>query len=421
MKLSLLYFAFMLAASCAHAQTSTPSASPPIAKSAPLPLTPEHIERLKKTEAGQAGFLAFRQKQRELTKKAGFSGEVGMAYASYSLQSYDGSSASVVAAQDSSGKVLEAGRVWRWASVTKQVIAVLVMQEVAMGRIDLEKPVSLYLPNFLSPNARKMTVRQLLRHQSGLPNPDDTSANSEGVPSYYTTDFKGSKDPVTGYCAGTPKTYPGGNWSYNNCDYIVAGALLEAVTGRPWQTLIKERLERSFKKTYKIPSIGTVSSPTRALLGIAGITTTPPSIEAWPGFVGGKPEAKFDISSFGAAGAVYGSVSDLLQFDIYLTTGQLLPQSAMTELWNGRPELGFLALGQWSFEAALNGCNKPVRIVERRGSIGGVQVRNFIVPEQEIAVALFTDQAEFDFGEIWQSKGFSYDMLSLAACAKANP
>jgi hypothetical protein len=93
----------------------------------------------------------------------------------------------------------------------------------------------------------------------------------------------------------------------------------------------------------------------------------------------------------------------------------------MTELWNGRPELGFLALGQWSFEAALNGCNKPVRIVERRGSIGGVQVRNFIVPEQEIAVALFTDQAEFDFGEIWQSKGFSYDMLSLVACAKANP
>jgi len=62
-----------------------------------------------------------------------------------------------------------------------------------------------------------------------------------------------------------------------------------------------------------------------------------------------------------------------------------------------------------------------MRIIERRGSIGGVQVRNFILPEPEIAVALFTDQAEFDFGEIWQGAGFSYDMLSLAACPLEKP
>ena len=57
-----------------------------------------------------------------------------------------------------------------------------------------------------------------------------------------------------------------------------------------------------------------------------------------------------------------------------------------------------------------------MRIIERRGAIGGVQVRNFIMPELGIAMALFGDQAEFDFGEVWQGKGFSYDMLSLAVC-----
>lgn len=415
MKTPLACFALVLAASCATAQTIAPSAPPPtVIEGPPQPPKPEQAERIKKSEAGGAGIVAFMQGQRELMKKAGFSGEAGKAhYFNRGRSAYDGSPVSNMAAQDKAGKVLEAGRIWRWASVTKQVIAVLVMQEVAMGRIDLDKPVSLYITKFSSPIASKITVRQLLRHQSGLPNPDDTPVNAQGVPSYYTADFNGSRDPLTGYCAQAPKADPGGNWSYNNCDYIVAGALLEAINGKSWQALVSERIRRPF--------IGRDNPYTLPLLGMSQVTTTPPSNETWPGFVGGKPEAKLDIASYGAAGSLYGTVSDLLWFDIYLATGQLLPQSAIAELWDGRPELGFLALGQWSFEAPLKDCEKPVRIVERRGSIGGVQVRNFIVPQQEIALALFTDQAEFDFGEIWQSKGFAYDMLSLAVCAKVNP
>jgi D-alanyl-D-alanine carboxypeptidase len=60
---------------------------------------------------------------------------------------------------------------WRWASVTKQVVAVLIMEEVARGTIDLTAPVSRYLPKFGSANADSVSVEQLLRHQSGLPNP----------------------------------------------------------------------------------------------------------------------------------------------------------------------------------------------------------------------------------------------------------
>lgn len=351
--------------------------------------------------------------QRALMKKAAFSGEAGMAHF-VNLAGYEstGSPFSVVAAQNSEGKVLTAGRIWRWASVTKQVVAVLVMQEVARGRIELDKPLSNYLPNFRSASVGKITVRQLLRHQSGLPNPDDTPRNAEGVPAYYLSDYNGSRNPLSGYCAGSPKAKPGGNWSYNNCDYMVAGALLEAVTGKPWQELLSERIGRRFE--------GINNSYSGYLTGVDQITAKPPTEEAWPGFVGGKPEPVMNIASYGASGSLYGTVSNLLWFDMYLATGRYLPVSVMAELWDGKPELGFLALGQWSFKSTLNGCEKPVRIIERRGAIGGVQVRNFILPEMEIAVALFTDQAEFDFGEIWQSSGFSYDMLSLAACSKVN-
>ncbi len=290
---------------------------------------------------------------------------------------------------------------WRWASVSKQVTAVLVLQEVAKGTIDLDQPVSRYLPGFKSANARKLSVRQLLRHQSGLPNPDDTAAAPNELAAYYAPGYKGNRDPQVGYCATTVKGEPGGNWSYNNCDYIVAGALLESVTATPYAKLVKERIAKP--------------------IGAQSIGLFPSSVRTVPGQIAGKPEPKIDFAAFGASGALYGSLLDLLAFDQALMSGKLLPKAQLDMLWDGQPDLGFIALGQWVFEAPLKDCAKPVRLVERRGAIGGVQVRNFIAPDIQAAVVAFTDKGEsdFDFGEIWQGKGFSHDLLNAALCPKA--
>jgi D-alanyl-D-alanine carboxypeptidase len=294
------------------------------------------------------------------------------------------------------GKVGKA-QVWRWASVTKQVVATLVLQEVAKGTIDLDKPVSTYLPNFKSPNAAKITVRQLLRHQSGLPNPDDTAATPDALAAYYAPDYKGSRDPLSGYCAGPIKGEPGGNWAYNNCDYIVAAALVQAVTGKPWQKLAQDRIAKPLK--------------------LKTLAAFPSKVATMPGLIDGKPEPAIQFESFGAAAGLYGSARDLWAFDRALMTGKLLPEKQRAEMWDGQPQLGFIALGQWVFEAPLKGCTKPVRIVERRGAVGGVQVRNFILPDLDVAVIAFTNRSEFDFGEVWQGSGFSHDLLAAAACA----
>ena len=122
------------------------------------------------------------------------------------------------------------GLTWRWASVTKQVVAILVMKQVEAGTIDLDQPVATYLPAFRSANAGTATIRNLLQHRAGLPNPAD-------APEFYSADFKGSRDPLTGFCAGPVTGAPGGDWAYNNCDYMVLGAVLEAVTGLSWDKL----------------------------------------------------------------------------------------------------------------------------------------------------------------------------------------
>ncbi|MFC0590493.1 serine hydrolase domain-containing protein [Novosphingobium aquiterrae] len=380
--------AMLAAATGAAAQPAAPP--PPAAAKAP-PVSAEAKAKIERSRQGGERFAAFMASSRETAKAAGFSGEFGMAYMSQRTAA-PATPALAVAAQNADGTSRKANGLWRWASVTKQVVAVLVLQEVQAGKMALDQPITRYLPDFAAPNAAKITVRQLLRHQSGLPNPDDSMPGPDGVPSFYQT---AAGEPLA-YCAGPPKGNPGGKWDYNNCDYIVAGALLEKVTGKTWQKLVADRIA--------VP------------LALSTLAAYPTGLPTQSGVNEGKPEAPRDLARYGAAASLFGSMSDMLKFDLALANGKLLDRQRRAQLWDGQADLGFIALGQWVFEAPLKGCAAPVRVVERRGAIGGVQVRNFILPDQEVAVALFSDNGDFDFGEIWQGKGLSYDMLSLAAC-----
>lgn len=286
------------------------------------------------------------------------------------------------------------GLTWRWASVTKQVVAILVMKQVEAGTIDLDQPVATYLPAFRSANAGTATIRNLLQHRAGLPNPAD-------APGFYSADFKGSRDPLTGFCAGPVTGAPGGDWAYNNCDYMVLGAVLEAVTGLSWDKL--------FMRDIATP------------LGFEFAGAYPGEQFTRWGFIDGKREAEVDLSAYGAAAGLYGEPDDILAIDVALMRGQLLGPEALAEMWKGDPALGYMALGQWVFEVPLKGCDAPVRIVERRGDIGAVQVRNFILPDKQMAVVAFSQEKPFDFGEVWQGSGFSHDLLAAAACPQGTP
>lgn len=215
------------------------------------------------------------------------------------------------------------GLTWRWASVTKQVVAILIMKQVEAGKIDLDQPVATYLPAFRSPNAGTATIRNLLQHRAGLPNPADT-------PAFYDADFSGSRDPVTGFCAGPITAAPGGDWAYNNRDYMVLGAVLEAVTGLSWDKLFMRD----------------IAGP----LGFEFAGAYPGEQFTRWGFIDGKREEEVDLSAYGAAAGLYGEPDDILAIDNALMRGQLLGPEALAEMWKGDPELGYMALA--------NGCSR---------------------------------------------------------------
>lgn len=289
-----------------------------------------------------------------------------------------------------------AGQVWRWASVSKQVAAALVMREVDAGRLDLDQPLSRHLPSFKGPSAERITVRHLLQHLSGLPNPDDSPAGPDGIPSFYAA----GGPPALAFCATAPRREPAVEFNYNNCDTLLVGELLAQVSGTPYARWVQQQLATPLQlKTLKLAD-----------------ARNPPRARVTAYDAKGAPVPQPVLTRFGAAGALEGSAPDLLAWDRALMSGRLVSAAGLRTLWAGEPRWGYVALGAWGFEAQLAGCAQPVQLVERRGAVGGIQVRNILAPALGIAVVVFTNLAEWEFGEVWQGRGFTHELLSAALC-----
>ena len=321
----------------------------------------------------------------EVLESQQFEGEVVFSPSQYQFHAIER-----VPQSDGEVEIAKQSRRWPWASVTKQVVTVLIMQEVESGRIDLDRRASRYLRS-LGKNAP--TVRELLQHRSGLRNPDDSPADGNGVPDFYSSGPTG-----LAWCLGD-RGQPGGDWRYNNCDYIVIGALLERVTGKALSKLIEERIGSQ---------IGW--SDTR-LLSEADTAQ----------YRGQTPDYDARIVRYGASAGLVGPLDDMLRFDRAFFGGTAFTRPIFSKesrdiMWDSDPALGYMALGQWVFEAPLAGCEGAVKIVERRGAIGKYQLRNLILPESKMAVAIATDKEGFEFGEIWTGSGITYNVLSALAC-----
>jgi D-alanyl-D-alanine carboxypeptidase len=227
-------------------------------------------------------------------------------------------------------KVPEDGQV-RIGSNTKTFTAVLVLQLVGEGKVELDAPIETYLPGLVRGegiDGRHITVRQLLQHTSGLPNYTEFIESKDYVQTYYQP--RAMLDTAFSHKAEFP---PGTKWQYSNTNYIVAGLLVEKVTGRP---LIEEMNKRIIQRiglrhTY-FPNVGDRTIHERHPHGysrdengaIAGdITVMDPSM-GW------------------AAGQMVATPSDVNRFFTALLDGKLIKPAELKQMRNtvDAPELG---------------------------------------------------------------------------------
>ena len=138
------------------------------------------------------------------------------------------------------GLPITAETVFRLGSITKQFSAAVILQLVAEGKLSLDDPLSKFVPGYPEPGGRA-TVRQLLNHTSGI-------QSYTGIPGWMAGD-KVAKPYTTAELIAEfrdqPAEFqPAEKWNYNNSGYVLVGAVIEAVTGKPWHQTIVERIAK---------------------------------------------------------------------------------------------------------------------------------------------------------------------------------
>ena len=291
------------------------------------------------------------------------------------------------------------GEVVRFASIAKQITAALVMQQVEAGRVSLDEKLAVYLP--AAPSAlRAITIRDLLRHTSGLQNPDDGTPDGQMPAFYQRTDADvGVHGAVFSTVCGQPPKRAPGSFEYNNCDYLVLGAMLEAVTHQRFDALV----DQAITKGLGLPSLRIV-------------TPAHPDTSAVVGYLeDGKREATYNLATFGASAALVGTIDDLARWGRTLVTHRLVSDATTATMFRGDPAMQQEALGSWAYKLAVPG--RSVALVERQGSIGGMRSLLLLAPEQAIVIAIVANTEKAQLFELWAKRGLPYDLVVAATAA----
>lgn len=225
------------------------------------------------------------------------------------------------------GAAMDTRARFRIGSVSKTFSAVVLLQLVDEGRLELDQPVNRYLPGLLPDD--RITVRHLLTHRSGLA--DYTNAMfADTVPG-----FEAVRNRVFTYqelvdlSLSEPRTTePGVAYRYSNANFVVVGMLIEKLTGRP----VERAYERRIFKPLKLRDTSYVHPDTR-IKGLPVRGYLHPDAAGEP-LVDSTEQT---VSWAQSAGAVISSPADLNTFTSALMRGRLLSPETLEAMTTVTP------------------------------------------------------------------------------------
>lgn len=261
--------------------------------------------------------------------------------------------------------------VFRLGSITKQFAAAVVLQLAAEGKLSLDDRLDRFVVGYPEPGGRT-TVRQLLNHTSGvqsytsIPGWMEAKMASPLTTTQLIAEFRDLPAP----------SQPGEKWEYNNSGYVLVGAVIEAVTGKPWAKAVEERIAGPLRLRSVRDGVGEDRIPGMAR-GYASIDGTQ------------VPAAAIHMSVPGAAGALTGTVGDLARWADALHHGKVVPARyyaqmiAPTALPDGKSAPYGYGLGQGTLRGRAT--------IEHSGGIPGFSTDSLYFPKQDIFVAVFAN------------------------------
>lgn len=210
------------------------------------------------------------------------------------------------------------------ASITKPITAVGIMLLVEDGKLDLEAPVSRYLTD--APlEWRRMTVKHLLNHTSGMPGLDagwSQRTKQQGYDLVRSLSRDRSAEQEYKLARRDPLLFqPGTNWTYSDVGYFLLGVITERVSGMPWRDFVRRRIFTPLGMTdsYVLDQWGIYKDEARLYTIREGVLAN------------ARRDLQIETPSYHG---IFSNVIDLTKFDAALYTDRLLTAESRRAMWS---------------------------------------------------------------------------------------
>jgi CubicO group peptidase (beta-lactamase class C family) len=231
---------------------------------------------------------------------------------------------------------------FRIYSMTKPFTALLVMQLVEAGKIDLNANISQYLPYYRKDTGNQITVHHLLTHTHGI------NEGNDKLPPFLIANS--TQQMVQEYFSNNPDFTPGSRFRYSGLlGYVLLGAIIESVTGKAYKDVLNTRilLPLAMENTvyldyYKITK-NKANDYARSQTGFEN------RIQAYP------------VNANGAS-SIVSTVDDLYLFDQALYTDKLLSDNYLKQIfmtYSNNRNTGY-GYGWYILNSTINQTNKTV-------------------------------------------------------------
>ena len=275
------------------------------------------------------------------------------------------------------------------ASCTKAFTAAALALFVDDGRIRWDDPVTTHLRDLhlQEPSlSRRLTVRDLLCHRSGLP-------KATGDHLWFATTYPRS-EILRRLRYLKPRYAHRQRFEYENLMFIAAGQIVPAVAGKSWDAFLKERI-------FLPLGMSTASTSITALKGQGGNVVSA-HVEIRDEV---RPAPLINVDNLGPAGSINASVLDIAQWlKLLLNQGvfngrQIVSSTVVQEMW--KPQIALAQSAQGSSPKGLPAYGlgwflddyQGRRVVEHGGGLVGVTAQISLLPQERLGVVVLSNKS----------------------------
>lgn len=260
---------------------------------------------------------------------------------------------------------------YRIGSVTKTFTTVMIFQLIEEGNLSLSTTLAEFYPQM--PQAGSITIKDMLRHQSGLYN----FTNASDYPQWMTKE-RSKKQMLSLFEDQEPQFAPGTQTSYSNTNYVLLGFIIEAITGDSYANQLEKRITDPLNlvNTYYGEKINPKENEA------ASFRFTDSLWKAMP---------ETDMSVPAGAGAIVSTPDDLTDFMYGLFNGKLVSKESREKMITIRQRLG-MGLMQVPFYNLFG--------YGHNGGIDGFQSHSSYFPSEEVAVAFTANAMDYNMNNI---------------------